>query len=95
MSDTVSAEFIKAQMPNVTLTQILEEPSHRQLKQLKHEVTTNVMVVPCPWGHNKRQSWCPPRSGPIPPTKQGAKPTSTHSYGKRTYIYSHLTENKQ
>jgi hypothetical protein len=23
------------------------------------------------------------------------KPTSTHSYGERTYIYSHLTENKQ
>jgi hypothetical protein len=40
-------------MPHVTLTRILGEPSHHQLKQLKHELTANLMAVPCPWGHNK------------------------------------------
>jgi hypothetical protein len=53
MSDTVSAKSIKAQMPHVTLTRILGEPSHRQLKQLERKLTANLMVVPCPWGHNK------------------------------------------
>jgi hypothetical protein len=49
----VSAESIKAQMPHVTLTQILGKPSHCQLKQLEHELTADLMVVPCPWGHNR------------------------------------------
>jgi hypothetical protein len=53
MSDRVSAESNKAQMPHGTLTQILGEPSNRQLKQLEHELTTNLMAVPCLWGHNK------------------------------------------
>jgi hypothetical protein len=51
MSDTVSAKSIKAQMPHVTLTQILGK--QYQLKQLECELTTNLMAVPCPWGHNK------------------------------------------
>jgi hypothetical protein len=53
MSDTVSAKFIKDQVPHVTLTRILGKPSHCQLKQLKCTLTTNLMAVPCPWGHNK------------------------------------------
>jgi hypothetical protein len=53
MSDAVSAKSIEAQMPHVTLTRILGKPSHRQLKQLKHKLTANLMVIPCPWGHNK------------------------------------------
>jgi hypothetical protein len=53
MSDTVSAKSIKAQMPHVTLTRILGKPSHRQPKQLERKLTTNLMAVPCPWGHNK------------------------------------------
>ncbi len=39
-------------MLHVTLTRILGEPSHRQLKQLEGKLTANLMVVPCPWGHN-------------------------------------------
>jgi hypothetical protein len=53
MSDMVSAKSIKAHTPHVTLTRILGKSSHRQLKQLEHNLTTNLMVVPCPWGHNK------------------------------------------
>ncbi len=53
MSDMVSAESIKAQMPHVTLTRIFGKPSHCQLKQLKRKLTDNLMAVPCPWGHNK------------------------------------------
>jgi hypothetical protein len=53
MSNTVSAKSIKAQMPHITLTRILCEPSHCQFKQLERELTTNLMAVPCPWGHNK------------------------------------------
>jgi hypothetical protein len=40
-------------MPHVTLTLILGKPSHRQIKQLEGELTVNLIVVPCPWGHNK------------------------------------------
>jgi hypothetical protein len=40
-------------MPHVTLTRILGKQSHCQLKQLKRKLTTNLMAVPCPWGHNK------------------------------------------
>jgi hypothetical protein len=47
MSDMVSAESIKAQMPHVTLMRILGEPSHCQLKQLEHKLTANLMAVPC------------------------------------------------
>jgi hypothetical protein len=49
MSNMVSAESIKAQIPHVTMTRILGKP----LKQLKHKLTTNLMAVPCPWGHNE------------------------------------------
>ncbi len=53
MSDRVSAESIMSQMPHVTLTRILGKPSHCQLKQLERVLTVNLMMVPCPWGHNK------------------------------------------
>jgi hypothetical protein len=53
MFDTESAKSIKAQMPHITLTTILGEPSHHQLKQLKCKLTANLMAVPCPWGRNK------------------------------------------
>jgi hypothetical protein len=51
----VSAKSIKAkaQVPYVTLTGILDEPSHRQLKQLELELTANLMAVPYPWRHIK------------------------------------------
>ncbi len=49
----VSARSIKAQMPHVTLTRNLGKPSHHQLKQLECKLTANLVVVPCPWGHNK------------------------------------------
>jgi hypothetical protein len=53
MSDTVSAESIRAQMPHGTLTCITGEPTHKQLCILKKELAANLMAVPCPWGHGK------------------------------------------
>jgi hypothetical protein len=53
MSDTVSADSIKAQMPHPTLTQVLGELTHKQVKMVIWELTTNLMAVFCPWDHNK------------------------------------------
>ena len=53
MSDTVSADSIKAKMPHPTLTRVLGEPTHKQVKMVIRELTTNLMAVSCPWGHNK------------------------------------------
>jgi hypothetical protein len=53
MSDTVSAKSIWAQMPHGTLTRIIGEPTHKQLKILKKELAANLMAIPCPWGHGK------------------------------------------
>jgi hypothetical protein len=53
MSDTVSADSIKAQMPHPVLTRVLGEPTHKQLKLILSELTANLMAVFCPWGHNK------------------------------------------
>ena len=53
MSDTVSADSIKAQMPHTTLTRVLGEPTHKQVKMVIQELTANLMAVSCPWGHNK------------------------------------------
>jgi hypothetical protein len=53
MLDTVSAESIRAQMPHGTLTCIMGEPTHKQLKILKKELAANIMAIPCPWGHGK------------------------------------------
>jgi hypothetical protein len=53
MSDTVSADSIKAQMLHPTLTRVLGEPTHKQVKMVTRELTTNLMAVSCPWGHNK------------------------------------------
>ena len=53
MSDTVSADSIKAQMPHAILTRVLGEPTHKQVKMVIRELTANLMAVSCPWGHNK------------------------------------------
>jgi hypothetical protein len=53
MSDTVSADSIKAQMPHPMLTQILGEPIHKQEKMVIRELTASLVAVSCPWGHNK------------------------------------------
>ena len=53
MSDTVSADSIKAQMPHTILTRVLGEPTHKQVKMVLRELTANLMAVSCPWGHNK------------------------------------------
>jgi hypothetical protein len=53
MSNTVSADSIKAQMLHPNLTQVLEETIHKQVKMVIQELTTNLLAVSCPWGHNK------------------------------------------
>ena len=53
MSNTVSANSIKAQTPHPVLTRVLGEPTHNQLKLILHKLTANLMAVSCPWGHNK------------------------------------------
>ena len=53
MSDTVSAESIRAQMPHGTLSRITGEPNHKQLRNLEKELAANLMAIPCPWGHGK------------------------------------------
>ncbi len=55
MSDTVSAKSIRAQMPygTGTLTRITGELTHKQLRILEKELATNLMAIPCPWGHGK------------------------------------------
>jgi hypothetical protein len=53
MSDTVSADSIRAQMPHNVLTRVLREPAHNQIKMVIRELTANLMAVFCPWGHGK------------------------------------------
>jgi hypothetical protein len=53
MSDTVSADSIKAQMPHAILTRVLGKPTHKQVKMVIRELTANLMAISCPWGHNK------------------------------------------
>ena len=53
MSDTVSADSIKAQMPHNVLTRVLREPTHKQIEMFIWELTTNLVAVSCPWGHGK------------------------------------------
>ena len=53
MSDTVSADSIKAQMPHPSLTRIKGEPTHKQVKIVLRELTANLMAVSCPWGHDE------------------------------------------
>jgi hypothetical protein len=53
MSDTVSADSIKAQMPHPILMRVRGEPTHKQLKFILRKLTANLMAVSCPWGHNK------------------------------------------
>jgi len=53
MSDSVSAESIRAKMPYGTLTRIIGEPTHKHLRLLEKELASNLMAIPCPWGHGK------------------------------------------
>jgi hypothetical protein len=53
MSDSVSAESIRAQMPYGTLTRIISEPTHTHLRLLEKDLAANLMAIPCPWGHRK------------------------------------------
>jgi hypothetical protein len=53
MSNAVSADSIKAQMPHAILTRVLGEPTHKQVKIVIRELTTNLMAISCPLGHNK------------------------------------------
>ncbi len=53
MSDTVSADSVKAQMPHPILTHVNGEPTHKQVKILIRELTANLMAIACPWGHGK------------------------------------------
>jgi hypothetical protein len=53
MSDTVSADSIKAQMPHPVLTRVLGESTHKQQKLILRKLTANPMAVSCPWGHKK------------------------------------------
>ena len=53
MSDTVSAESIRAQMPYGMLTRVIGEPTHKHLRLLEKELASNLMAIPCPWGHGK------------------------------------------
>jgi hypothetical protein len=53
MSDTVSAESIRAQMPHGSLSRIMGEPIHKQLRILEKELAANLMAIPCPWGYGK------------------------------------------
>jgi hypothetical protein len=53
MSDTISADSVKAQMPHPTLTCIKGERTHKQVKLVIQELTANLMAVSCPWGHEK------------------------------------------
>jgi hypothetical protein len=53
MSDTVSADSIKAQMPHPILTRVLGESTHKQVKDDLCKLTANLMAVTCPWGHGK------------------------------------------
>jgi hypothetical protein len=53
MSESVSADSVKAQMPHPTLTRLKGKPTHKQLKIILWELTANLMAVSCPWGHEK------------------------------------------
>ena len=40
-------------MPHPTLTRVLGDPTHKQVKTVIRELMANLMAVSCPWGHNK------------------------------------------
>jgi hypothetical protein len=52
MSNTVFANSIKAQRPHPILTRALGKPTHEQLKLILCKLTTILLAVFCPWGHN-------------------------------------------
>ncbi len=53
MTASASTKSILTQMPHCTLTHIAGEPMHASLNLLEKELAANLMVVPCPWEHNK------------------------------------------
>jgi hypothetical protein len=53
MSNTVSANSIKAQLPHPVLTRVQGELTHKQLRLILCKLTANLLAVSCPWGHNK------------------------------------------
>jgi hypothetical protein len=53
MSTTVSANSIKAQMPHPILTHMFKNHTQKQVKAVIHELTANLMAIPCPWENNK------------------------------------------
>ncbi len=57
-------DSIKAQMLHRTLTQVLGEPTHKQVKMVIRELTANLMAVSCPWGHNKGPAFTIPANEP-------------------------------
>jgi hypothetical protein len=53
ISDAVSAEGVKAQMPHPILTRVFCKPTHIQIKTVIRELLANLMAISCPWGHSK------------------------------------------
>jgi hypothetical protein len=53
MSNTVTANSIKAQMLHPVLTRVLGELTYKQLKLILCELTANLWAVSFQWGHNK------------------------------------------
>ena len=49
----MSAEGIKAQIPHPILTHVCGKPAHKQIKTVIRELSANLMVISCPWGHSK------------------------------------------
>jgi hypothetical protein len=40
-------------MPHPILTQVVGEPTHKEVKNALCKLTANLMAISCPWGHDK------------------------------------------
>jgi hypothetical protein len=40
-------------MPHPNLTCVFGKPTHKQIKTVIRKLSTNLMVISCPWGHSK------------------------------------------
>ena len=49
----VTSESVIGLMPHQNLTKIEGEPTHKTVKKLEEELSSNLIAVPCPWGQNK------------------------------------------
>ncbi len=49
----MSAEGIKAQIPHPILTHVFGKPTHKQIKTVIPNLSTNLVAISCPWGHSK------------------------------------------